>query len=324
METKNRIIGLDLARAIAIIGMIVTHTAELSWVGKILSSGIASSLFAVVAGITMVIISERPGKITYLRLITRGLLVLLIGVALVSFAVSIQIILVIMGASMVLLFWVPKIRIQYQAILLVLLILAAAAKNQWTTVYEPYSMLGWLAFMVGGMILFQVLQNNKNRVIWGVSGLVITIVGLYARLNVEPPSFFSFVGHTGGVGNMILCLGASTAVLASCFFLGEKANASVLRPLTVFGMMSLTMYVAHVVSAEYLYKNIVQTSNIFALLSVVVGIIFAIIWAKFFKRGPLESLIRILIHTIVPTPARTSTDAAMPDSSEEKKQKSVN
>lgn len=309
METKNRIIGLDLARAVAIIGMIITHVAELTWVGKTLSSGIASSLFAVVAGMTMVVISDKPGKTTYLRLITRGLLVLLIGVALVSFAHKIQIILIIMGASMALLFWVPKIRLQYQVMLLIALMLAAATEHSLVDIYSPYSMLGWLAYMVAGMILFQVLRNNKSRLIWGIGGAIVAAIGLYVRLNVETPLFFSAVGHTGGLGNILLSLGASTAFVALCLFLGENVNAKILKPLTTFGAMSLTMYVAHVASAEYVIKHIVETSNVFVLISIIVGIVFAVVWAKFFKRGPIESIVRYLIQLIVPSPSKFPADS---------------
>ncbi|MBA6339357.1 DUF418 domain-containing protein, partial [Colwellia sp. BRX8-7] len=65
------------------------------------------------------------------------------------------------------------------------------------------------------------------------------------------------------------------------------------------GQLSLTLYVAHVIlgmgTLESMGLLINQTIN-FALLSALIfcicGIVFSVMWLKYFKTGPLEWLFR--------------------------------
>lgn len=93
--SRNRLLGLDVARGIALIGMIAIHTIEsddgngamsLPWV---LSLGKASALFAVLGGVGIAFITGRrraPRGLLAARMsavsIVRGLVVLLIGLLL--------------------------------------------------------------------------------------------------------------------------------------------------------------------------------------------------------------------------------------------------
>ena len=82
MNKPTRIVGLDIARSLAIIGMIIVHMASLLWSTKVVLSGLPSSLFAIIAGSTMMIIGRNYSSTTFLRLITRGALIILIVLAL--------------------------------------------------------------------------------------------------------------------------------------------------------------------------------------------------------------------------------------------------
>ena len=44
MKTPSRIIGLDIARSLAIIGMIVLHMASLVWDTKVILNGLPAAL----------------------------------------------------------------------------------------------------------------------------------------------------------------------------------------------------------------------------------------------------------------------------------------
>lgn len=56
-STSARIVGLDLARALAIMGMIVLHLAFVPWIPKTILAGIPAALFAVIAGFSMMLIA---------------------------------------------------------------------------------------------------------------------------------------------------------------------------------------------------------------------------------------------------------------------------
>ena len=92
------------------------------------------------------------------------------------------------------------------------------------------------------------------------------------------------------------------AVIAACIALGERfAEASWLKPLVATGQLALTLYVAHVVVGMGLLEALGRLENQsppFAIGSALVfsglSILFAHLWRKRFKRGPLEAIMRRL------------------------------
>ncbi|MEJ5998248.1 heparan-alpha-glucosaminide N-acetyltransferase domain-containing protein [Corynebacterium sp. H130] len=62
------------------------------------------------------------------------------------------------------------------------------------------------------------------------------------------------------------------------------------HPLAVMGTMTLTLYVAHCVALEPLFTqdfvDITRTQGL--IFQVIVAVVFAIVWKKFFTQGPLE------------------------------------
>ena len=109
MSTSSRIVGLDLARSLAIIGMIILHMASLVWSTKVILSGLPAALFAIVAGVTMMLIGKNYSVQTLLRLIARGAIITLIGLALLPVGGQIQVVLVAMGITMMVVSWVPPL-----------------------------------------------------------------------------------------------------------------------------------------------------------------------------------------------------------------------
>lgn len=70
--------GLDVARGLAIIGMIIVHMASLLWSTKVVINGVPSALFAVIAGTTLMVIGRNYTFDTLRRLIVRGSVVMLL------------------------------------------------------------------------------------------------------------------------------------------------------------------------------------------------------------------------------------------------------
>ena len=106
MLAPSRIVGLDIARSLAIIGMIVLHMASLVWHTKVTLNGLPAALFAVLAGVTLMLISRDFTATTFLRIIARGCIITLIGLALLPVGGEIQIVLVVIGITMILVSWV--------------------------------------------------------------------------------------------------------------------------------------------------------------------------------------------------------------------------
>lgn len=104
-SSSGRAIGVDVARAVALIGMIAVHvfpeahddTGEMSWAFGVFG-GRAAALFAVLAGVSIAFVEKRSRGQLYGRtlaadraaLVVRGLLILLVGLLLGHLAVPIQ------------------------------------------------------------------------------------------------------------------------------------------------------------------------------------------------------------------------------------------
>ena len=65
------------------------------------------------------------------------------------------------------------------------------------------------------------------------------------------------------------------------------------------GQLSLTLYVAHVIVGMGILESIGRLENqtinfslLSALIFCVCGIVFSVVWLKFFKTGPLEWIFR--------------------------------
>ena len=89
----------------------------------------------------------------------------------------------------------------------------------------------------------------------------------------------------GGLGVAITVLICATVAMARLSWLRRLAS-----PLVAVGTMSLTVYVAHV--AAYALLPSEATTTFVSLLGFIAGaILFAVIWSRFFRRGPLEYLL---------------------------------
>src|SRR5690625_4270123 len=110
MSAKVRVHGVDLARAIAVLGMIYAHVSADdadSWLGQTMVSmtdSLPSALFAVLAGVTLSLMGVRsareggePWAHTRHRLLVRGVILVGIGVLMRLVQVSILVVLIPLG-----------------------------------------------------------------------------------------------------------------------------------------------------------------------------------------------------------------------------------
>ena len=162
MNKPSRIVGLDIARSLAIIGMIIVHMASLLWSTKVVLSGLPSSLFAIIAGATMMIIGRNYSSTTFLRLITRGALIILIGLALLPVGGEIQVVLIVMGLVMMLVSWMPALGTWWRVGFFIAATIGATIKYAPMTLPQIYPLLAWIAYFIGGMLLYDCLLYTSD------------------------------------------------------------------------------------------------------------------------------------------------------------------
>jgi uncharacterized membrane protein YeiB len=211
----GRLVGVDLARALAVFGMFAVHVGPFAvdvgglggWLLE-LAEGRSSILFATLAGFSPMLIAGRfepktglAGRQARVRIAIRALVMLVLGTALTMLKTGIAVILAFYGVYFLLA--LPLIRLRART----LAIIAA----------------------------------------------VLAVVG--------PQAAF-----------------------------GLKWLRRLASPLIAVGTMSLTLYVAHVAAYTLLSEG--STSTLVPLLGFIAGaILFATIWSRFFRRGPLEHLL---------------------------------
>lgn len=323
---RGRIIGLDVARALALIGMFFSHLymPESKW-GEIFL-GYPSALFAVLAGVSLGIMSQNAqsqGRDAIVRtryqLVMRGVALIVLGYALMPFSGSIEIVLISIGWSYIFLHPVANWSTKNIALATGVIALASIVAHtlsafvQLPKVLLPgYPLFTWMTYFAVGLLIYRLLLNSKQRQLATlIVGTVASVAGIFARQlpsNMElldtasltrklVIGFIDAIPHGGGLIDLLASCGASAAVIALCLLLFEKDTW--VSPLQAMGSMSLTVYVAHVLSAgQVLSENNVKQYPIALVVSIVVALVFATVWKEFRGRGPLESLMRKFVKTI--------------------------
>lgn len=203
---KPRIHALDLARAVAVFGMVFSHLGpELpySGVSGILMdarTGLPSALFAVLTGVSLSIMGT-PAAIeggpalahSRNRLVSRGILVTALGFLLTQLQQSIAVVLVSLGIAMVLLSWTPRARtgtLVWLALILLLLgpVLQVAIPGFFATsalLGGAYPLFAWLTYVTVGVLVHRWLVTIRPpSFLLGVlaaAGAVVVWAGLSTR-----------------------------------------------------------------------------------------------------------------------------------------------
>ena len=201
-----RILGIDLARGIAIIGMMAAHMASLpalewsepsTWGGVVV--GRSSLLFAFVAGVSLALVSRNPryhsdiGRARFrLELLGRAMAVFAIGLGCELMNSGIAIILTVYGVLFLCIIpfiWVPTKRLILMAIglgalgpVLVLVLrnvsLQPSASGLDLFLFNIYTLPAWLTFMLAGLVLGrQNLGSVRVAVTAVLVGILLAVIG---------------------------------------------------------------------------------------------------------------------------------------------------
>ncbi|QLY31438.1 heparan-alpha-glucosaminide N-acetyltransferase domain-containing protein [Nocardia huaxiensis] len=136
-DSLPRVLALDAARAIAVLGMFAVHmgpSTELSDQASWLSvfEGRASALFAVLAGVSVALLSggDRPTRdrtrLGALRIAVRAVLVVLVGLALAQLESSIGVLIILVYYGLFFLCALPLLRLRGRTLALIAVVWAVA------------------------------------------------------------------------------------------------------------------------------------------------------------------------------------------------------
>lgn len=211
-----RLVGIDFARFLAIVGMMCAHLLPHGSPLSFLWAGNASTLFAVVGGISVVLATRRyleRGAVAAARwaMAARGIIVILLGIALASIPQAIVVVLVYFGAAMLL--SIPFLRLKTRWLLaaaaglaIIAPFLNAGLRSDlgivgeggsvgWEVLADPlvavraiaitgsYPVVTWLVYVLIGMVLARLLisaasSTRQYRLIvrFAVAGAAMVVV----------------------------------------------------------------------------------------------------------------------------------------------------
>lgn len=357
---NTRIIGIDIARALAVIGMIIVNFkivfgAEGSgWIQTFANifEGRASAIFVVLAGVGIALMTKNAiasNNIEKLRIakksiLKRAVLLFLIGMSYITIWPAD--ILHFYGIYMLVLLLLLKSNgkvILLSGIVLILgypfLMLIENYETGWnfdTLNYQDFwtikgfirnlcyngfhPVIPWAAFMIFGYWLGRQDLNNtayvKKILRYSVLSFVfIKLISLWLINSLSNGSHQNTKELMGILGTspmppfpiyMFNGIAIAFAIIAACILVGKKyQNSKIIDALSKTGQLALTFYVAHVVIGMGLL-DILNPGTLgqyslgfsvgYALIFSMACILFATVWLKYLKIGPLEWLFRKLAN----------------------------
>ncbi|MEU0248601.1 DUF418 domain-containing protein [Streptomyces sp. NPDC006235] len=366
----GRLVGVDLARALAVFGMYVVHIGPplsatdgvASWV-RYLADGHSSVLFATLAGFSLMLLAGRrepktglAGRQAKARIAIRAVVLLALGTAM-AMEYGGVIILGFYGVYFLLALPLVRLRARTLAITAATLALVtpqlAFALNslltepvqQSVSAYDPlhrvsdvgvldllltgfYPTITWMPFVIAGMALARLDLSAavvQRRVAALGAALTVAAYGMSLLLAGKdalrsmaedgpssggpgslPPDSGSFEPqasmlltagpHSGTTFDIIGSVGVAILVIVGATVAMDRLPRlrRLATPVIAVGTMSLTAYVGHFLAQSMLSMPSGESSQqswVPLLLFVLGAMVFAAIWSRFFRRGPLEYLL---------------------------------
>ena len=353
---KKRIIGIDVARALAVIGMIVVNFKVvfgengLNWVKSFASvfDGKAAATFVVLAGVGLALMTnsaiknndKAKLKIARNRILKRALFLFIIGISYITIwpadilhfygiymAINILLLtskertIIISAISLIIVFpilmtfWNYETgwnfdTLEYQGFWTI----NGFMRNLFFNGFHP--VIPWTSFMLFGYWFGkQDLHNNKfiKKTFW-ISTIIFISIQILSYLSISILS----EGNQESAKELTEILGTNPmpplpiymfngisiafAIITACIIIAKRfENNIIIDALNKTGQLALTFYVAHVIIGMGIIETIdpnkmgnysIEFSVIYALTFSLICIIFAVIWGKYKKFGPLEWLMR--------------------------------
>jgi len=322
-----RVVGVDLARGLAIIGMFVAHAVPRPDEAELLVDGRSSILFATLAGVSLGIMTGSTSPVSggrrsdrVVSIVLRALVLFVLGITLSTLGSGIAIILdyyAVMFLLIVPLLFLPR---WVLAVLAVIIVIAAPAVS--ATVPEPttstapltyilerylftgyYPALDWLPLLLAGLIAARSgLTSATTQVAMIVLGALVSVLG-YGGAALLPG--ITAEAHSSTTAEILGSGGLAIAVIGLCLWLTSTERATVgrvirlvLRPVSAIGAMALTVYTLQILTLAVFAElrdttvGAVQYPGWPLLIGMtIVSLIFATVWQRYLGRGPFERML---------------------------------
>ena len=356
---RERIIGIDVARAIAVIGMIIVNFKVVfgengpSWVKFFVSifDGKAAATFVVLAGVGIALMTNSAIKnndkvklkIAYIKIAKRALFLFIIGMLFMSIwsadilhfygfymliiilhltskknAIIFSAIAFILGFPILMAFlnyetgWNFK-TLDYQNLWTV----KGFIRNLFFNGFHP--VIPWVSFILFGFwfgkqdlhngifvkktfwistisfILIQILSHYSIILLSRGNHIFVELAVIFGTNPMPPLPIYMFSG-----------ISIAFSIITACIIITKHFKDNIIvDALTKTGQLALTFYVAHVVigmgivefyNPSKMGEYSVEFSFFYALGFSLICIIFAVIWRKYKKYGPLEWIMRKLTN----------------------------
>ncbi|WP_190197242.1 DUF418 domain-containing protein [Streptomyces djakartensis] len=369
--SMGRLVGVDLARALAVFGMYVVHigpplsatTGVASWI-RYISEGHSSVLFATLAGFSLMLIAGRrepktglAGRQARARIAIRAVVLLALGTAM-AMEYGGVIILGFYGVYFLLALPLVRLRARTLAIIaaalalvtpqlaFVLTSMPSESVQQSINAYDPlrrlsevgvldllltgfYPALTWMSLVIAGMALGRLDLSSgtvQRRLAALGAALTVTAYGVSLLLagkdalrslaedgpssggsgsipldggsfpDMPASSLLAAGPHSGTTFDIIGSVGVAILVIVGATVAMHRLPRlrRLAKPVIAVGTMSLTAYVGHFLAQSALSVpagTTTQQSWVPLIMFVLGATVFAAIWSRFFRRGPLEHLL---------------------------------
>ncbi|MFI9649131.1 DUF418 domain-containing protein [Streptomyces sp. NPDC052040] len=364
--STSRLVGVDLARGLAVFGMFAAHVGPDPDQGGVtgflmeLSRGRSSALFALLAGFAVVLITGRrtpktglAGRQAVAKVVIRAVILLALGSALTMWGTPIDVILAFYGLFFLLVLPLYRLGAGPLAALAagtalvfpqLLYALAPMAGGIGTSPADghpdglvsllltgSYPALTWLSFVLAGMAVARLdLSSAAVRTRTALTGAALAVVGYggsWLALHLFPGAVKAIAAsgaggsaasawwsdtagspdgttpawmlaaapHSETTLSIVANTGVAITVVALCLTAMDSFPRlrRLARPVVAVGSMSLTAYVLHILAIRVLGPDLddLPGTAMHELLGFIVSAaVFATLWSRFFRRGPLEWL----------------------------------
>ena len=324
--TPSRIVGIDTARGVAILGMFIAHAMPNPSNTELLVDGRSSILFATLAGISLGILSGQDapapggarGRISRVVLI-RALFVFFLGVVLASLGSEIAIILdyyAIMFVLVTPLLFLPRIAL---GVLLAVVAFVAPAIAALVDDTDPasssflegareylltgyYPALVWVPFLLAGLIAARSgLTRPSVQMAMIVGGTLSALAG-YQVARVSPD--ITAAAHSGSTAEIFGSGGVAVAVIGVLLLVTSAPPApvrrvvtAILSPVSAAGSMALSVYTVQIVALAIAVRvrdssGAVEYPGWPLLLWLIGGALVARwLWQRYLGKGPFERVL---------------------------------
>jgi hypothetical protein len=326
-----RIVGVDVARGLAIIGMFLAHTIPRPEESELLVDGRSSVLFATLAGVSLGIMSgaenplQRGNRTDFLLgVFFRAVCLFLLGGILGSLESGVAVILDFYAFMFLMLMPALFLRRWVMAVLAVVVAWAAPTLAmalgeadaeeaplrhlvQYYLLDGTYPALVWMPFLLAGLIAARSgLSRARTQIGMMVGGTASSIIG-YGAAQLLPG--VTAEAHSSTTAEVIGSGGVAIAVIGALLWLTSfSGNAgrivrAIVWPVSAIGAMALTIYTLQIIALAIVVGvdegggEIAYPGWPLLIWLTVAALAFAAVWRLLLGKGPLERLFSFIARS---------------------------